>query len=127
MPSFVIGIILDRGREQSVDEGCLAQTRLACDLSRSRQLALYNNSKSNGGHRLTMIVKAAPLLATILCRWLGRLAMPIGEALSAVAGAMANETVEYGSKLLSMEMVKTLSSDCWGNWAVVRFSLAQRC
>lgn len=37
---------------------------------------------------LTIIVKAAPRLATILCRWLGRLAIPIGEALSAVAGAM---------------------------------------
>ncbi len=35
-----------------------------------------------------MMVKAAPRLATILCRWFGRLAMPIGEALSAVAGAM---------------------------------------
>jgi hypothetical protein len=29
-----------------------------------------------------MIVKAAPLFATILCRWLGRLAIPIGDALS---------------------------------------------
>ncbi len=36
------------------------------------------------------MVKAAPRLATILCRWLGRLAMPIGEALSAVAGAMVD-------------------------------------
>jgi hypothetical protein len=35
-----------------------------------------------------MIVKAAPLLATILCRWLGRLAMPIGEMLSAGWGAI---------------------------------------
>lgn len=37
---------------------------------------------------LTIIVKAAPLFATILCRWLGRLAMPIGEADSIVAGAI---------------------------------------
>ena len=36
----------------------------------------------------TMMVKAAPRFATILCRWLGRLAMPIGEADSAVAGAI---------------------------------------
>lgn len=36
----------------------------------------------------TIIVKAAPLFATILCRWLGRFAMPIGEADSIVAGAM---------------------------------------
>jgi hypothetical protein len=34
----------------------------------------------------TMIVKAAPLFATILCRWLGRLAIPIGDALSAAGG-----------------------------------------
>lgn len=33
-----------------------------------------------------MMVKPAPRLATILCLWLGRLAMPIGEALSAVVG-----------------------------------------
>lgn len=38
--------------------------------------------------RLTMIVKAAPLFATILCRWLGRLAMPMGEADSTGAGAI---------------------------------------
>ena len=30
-----------------------------------------------------MMVKLAPRLATILCLWFGRLAMPIGEALSA--------------------------------------------
>lgn len=37
---------------------------------------------------LTMMVKAAPLFATILCRWLGRFAMPIGDADSIAAGAM---------------------------------------
>ena len=37
---------------------------------------------------LTIIVKAAPLFATILCRWLGRFAIPIGDALSEVGGAM---------------------------------------
>ena len=42
----------------------------------------------------TMIVKAAPRLATILCRWLGRLAMPIGEALSAVAGAILSGRID---------------------------------
>jgi hypothetical protein len=41
-----------------------------------------------GVGKQTIIVKAAPLFATILCRWLGRLAMPIGEALSAAAGAI---------------------------------------
>ena len=35
-----------------------------------------------------MIVKPAPRLATILCRWLGRLAMPMGEALSGAVGAI---------------------------------------
>jgi hypothetical protein len=35
-----------------------------------------------------MMVKAAPRFATILCRWLGRLAMPMGEGDSAAAGAM---------------------------------------
>jgi hypothetical protein len=35
------------------------------------------------------MVKAAPLLATILCRWFGRLAMPIGDALSAVVGGIS--------------------------------------
>lgn len=34
------------------------------------------------------MVKPAPRFATILCRWLGRLAMPIGEALSAAAEAI---------------------------------------
>jgi hypothetical protein len=34
-----------------------------------------------------MMVKAAPLFATILCRWLGRLAMPMGDADSAAAAA----------------------------------------
>lgn len=33
----------------------------------------------------TIIVKAAPLFATILCRWFGRFAIPIGLSLSAVA------------------------------------------
>jgi hypothetical protein len=32
--------------------------------------------------QLTMIVNAAPLFATILCRWFGRLAIPIGDGLS---------------------------------------------
>jgi hypothetical protein len=36
-----------------------------------------------------MMVKAAPLFATILCRWLGRLAMPMGDADSAAAAGAA--------------------------------------
>jgi hypothetical protein len=41
-----------------------------------------------------MMVKAAPRFATILCLWFGRLAMPIGEALSAV-GAIAGISGVY--------------------------------
>lgn len=36
----------------------------------------------------TIMVKAAPRFATILCLWFGRLAMPIGDAASVMAGAM---------------------------------------
>lgn len=35
-----------------------------------------------------MMVKAAPRFATILCLWLGRFAIPIGDALSAVVVAI---------------------------------------
>lgn len=48
----------------------------------------------------TMIVKAAPLFATILCRWLGRLAIPIGDALS-TPGAIAVNMVG-GSDAITM-------------------------
>lgn len=42
-----------------------------------------------------MIVKAAPLFATILCRWLGRFAMPMGEAAdSAGGGAMVTCSIQ---------------------------------
>lgn len=47
-----------------------------------------------------MMVKPAPRLATILCRWLGRLAMPIGEALSAAAGAILHTWRGYGLGVL---------------------------
>ena len=48
-----------------------------------------------------MIVKAAPLFATILCRWLGRFAIPIGDALSAVGGAMmVNISSDYSMQQL---------------------------
>jgi hypothetical protein len=38
-----------------------------------------------------MTVNEAPLFATILCRWLGKLAMPIGDAFSALEGAIVCE------------------------------------
>lgn len=47
-----------------------------------------------------MMVKPAPRLATILWRWLGRLAMPIGEALSAAAGAILHTWRGYGLGVL---------------------------
>jgi len=46
---------------------------------------------------LTMIVKAAPLLATILCRWLGRLAIPIGDADSVAEDAMLVDILSLDS------------------------------
>ncbi len=66
-------------------------------MARHRHIALGSSKTTTtatarqhtgGAALLTIIVNAAPLLATILCRWFGRLAMPMGEALSAVAGAM---------------------------------------
>lgn len=72
VPALVIGIVLDGGREESVDEGSLAKTRLAGDLSRSwSEMRIAVVDGFNIALELTMIVKAAPLLATILCLWLG--------------------------------------------------------
>lgn len=87
----MVGIVLDGGREKGVDEGSLAQSRFTSNLT--LQLELYSSihnlqDKQNVIGYSTIIVKAAPLLATILCRWFGKLAMPIGDALSAVAGGM---------------------------------------
>lgn len=105
MSALVIGVVLDGGREEGVDEGGLAQARLASNLTIqvgvlvtqkqteletsccSHAVYAFVNGKIEGQSR-TMMVKPAPRLATILCRWLGRLAMPIGEALSAAAGAI---------------------------------------
>jgi hypothetical protein len=44
-----------------------------------------------------------------LCRWFGRLAMPIGEALSAVAGAMVS-CLDYCSKRIKRMRVSKI--DC---------------
>lgn len=101
--ALVIGIVLYGGGEKRVDESGLAQARFTSYLEKEAgvsDMALASNVlredetknrravrlKFKNGH--TIIVKAAPRLATILCLWLGRLAIPIGEALSAVAGAM---------------------------------------
>lgn len=63
--ALVIGIVLDGGGEESVDEGSLSQSRLSGNLQ-TGSLEL----KLNIGHsklRHTIIVKAAPRFATILC------------------------------------------------------------
>jgi hypothetical protein len=86
VPALVVGIVLDGGGEERVDEGGLAQPGLASNLANGQNKARHHDRHAI----LTMIVNAAPLLATILCRWLGRLAMPIGDALSAVAGAISS-------------------------------------
>jgi hypothetical protein len=59
--SLVVGIVLDGGREEGVDEGCLSETGLASNLCASDLI-----DSISWGMR-TMIVKAAPRLATILC------------------------------------------------------------
>jgi len=51
---------------------------------------------------LTIIVKAAPLFATILCRWLGRLAIPIGDA----------DSVGAGATFAAIESMRTETTDC---------------
>lgn len=98
MSPLVIRVVLDRGREKRVDEGSLAKSRL------SRNLTFDQHSASSSSVRdwLTIIVNAAPRLATILWRynvpisngetrkgpasltWFGRLAIPIGLATSAM-------------------------------------------
>lgn len=87
---LVVGIVLDGRGEQRVDEGGLAEAGLASNLSTHAVSIGFTNTRFSKlwTVKRTIIVKAAPLLATILCRWLGRLAMPIGEALSVVAGAI---------------------------------------
>jgi hypothetical protein len=67
MTAAVIGVVLDGGGEERVDEGGLAETRLAGNLQEGQWIV---DAIGAGGHELTMIVKAAPRFATIL--WLKR-------------------------------------------------------
>lgn len=83
MSSLVIGVVLDSGGEEGIDECSLAQARFASNLDK---VSRDTKDSDSSGH--TIIVNAAPLFATILCRWLGRLAMPMGEADSTLEGAM---------------------------------------
>ena len=75
----MVGIVLDGGGEQRVDEGGLSESRLAGNLQGSRVSVGWRVCDARlfgrGIGRRTIIVKAAPLFATILCRWLGKLAM----------------------------------------------------
>jgi len=87
VPALVVGVVLDGGGEERVDECGLAQPGLASNLVTGQN----NKSQPHAlPALLTIIVNAAPLFATILCRWLGKLAMPIGDALSAAAGAISS-------------------------------------
>jgi hypothetical protein len=59
--ALVVGIILDRGREEGVDKCRLSEARLA------RHLCLLERAIPAMYVLRTMIVKAAPRFATILC------------------------------------------------------------
>lgn len=72
-----------------------------------------------------MIVKPAPRLATILCRWFGRLAMPIGEALSAAAGAMSGRSTVLGGGVVAKERCRRASRRAMGYSAVGRDSVGR--
>lgn len=56
----MVGVVLDRGREQGVDERSLSQSRFSGNLGRQTD----SMARIKGP---TMMVKAAPRLATILC------------------------------------------------------------
>lgn len=60
--ALVVGVVLDSGGEEGVDEGGLSKTRLASNL-----LRLDNEMAKAIGEGHTMMVKAAPRFATILC------------------------------------------------------------
>jgi hypothetical protein len=63
--ALVIGIVFDGGREQGVDEGSLSQSRLSGNLQTGSLVLKLNIGHSKLRH--TIIVKAAPRFATILC------------------------------------------------------------
>jgi hypothetical protein len=60
--ALVVGIVLDRRGEQSVDKGSLSEARFASNL--------FLSDACGFDRRHTIIVKAAPLFATILCLYL---------------------------------------------------------
>ena len=70
-------------------------------------MASSNSTSSSQMH--TIIVKAAPLFATILWRWFGKLAIPIGDALSAVGGAILSLYM-FPRKIQGVDWVKVEAS-----------------
>lgn len=65
MSLLVVGIVLDGGGEQRVDEGGLSQPRLSRNLDAF--VSRFSQQAFIGEWEPTMIVKAAPRFATILC------------------------------------------------------------
>jgi hypothetical protein len=65
--SLVVGIVLDGGGEERVDEGCLSEARLAGNLHQ------LDGIQGLIVTVLTIMVKAAPRLATILCLYYVRI------------------------------------------------------
>jgi len=63
MSALVVRIVLDCRREEGIDECSLPQARFSSDLSNC-QIMVSIDHRVQG---VTIIVKAAPLLATILC------------------------------------------------------------
>lgn len=106
MSALVICIILDGRWEQGVYECRLSQSWFTSNL-KSQLLSLTI------GLVCTIIVNAAPLFATILCRWFGRLAIPIGDADSLVAGAILWVIVctVWWTLLRSWDVVQQWDSD----------------
>lgn len=47
MPALVVGIVLDRGGEQRVDEGRLAQPRLASNLNENNPVRIRSDTAAN--------------------------------------------------------------------------------
>ncbi len=64
MATAVVGVVLNRRREESIDKGRLAKPRFASNLKACQPL---DNRARSEWRSLTIIVKAAPRLATILC------------------------------------------------------------
>lgn len=62
MAASVVGVVLDCGGEEGVNEGCFSKARLSCNL---RSIVSTNGcTERHIGH--TIMVKAAPRFATIL-------------------------------------------------------------